>query len=227
MPHHKFSRQGDWQQNVYLWGNNINLHILLWALSQGTTSRTPPLSVLIPLSGKMRDVLNRLRKIMKFFSDFHLSWKINRKLGWWRPFFVTGPLFLIRFKPFKNLVLWLCSDSHSTRNVKWEIDMSLCTVLQLSFITPNKISSVISFFLIALDINVGCPVHSDQSGISTSPNMLRVPQEPEVSHNTSCSRLNSLVQRVRIVQKKSLFLMGDKISLLKPTSNKSWQNICL
>ena len=40
------------------------------ALSQLTTSRSPPLSVLIRLSLKMRNMLNRMRKIIKKFSDF-------------------------------------------------------------------------------------------------------------------------------------------------------------
>ena len=59
----------------------------LKALSQGTTSRPPPLSGLIPLSWKMRNWLNRIRKILRKilrFLFFELSWKIHHKLGWWR-----------------------------------------------------------------------------------------------------------------------------------------------
>ena len=47
----------------------------------------PPPSVLIPLSWKMRNWLNRIRKILRKilrFLFFELSWKIHHKLGWWR-----------------------------------------------------------------------------------------------------------------------------------------------
>ena len=47
----------------------------------------PSPSVLIPLSWKMRNWLNRIRKILRKilrFLFFELSWKIHHKLGWWR-----------------------------------------------------------------------------------------------------------------------------------------------